>query len=294
MAKLLTEDFLYPASYDQTQQPARGLAAKNPNRPLLVSLHPWSWGYRHLDSPAVEQWCVENDWNLVHPHFRGPSWEPLSCGHDAAVQDIVDVVKYVQAAWNVDVANTFCTGCSGGGYHTMLMTGRHPELWKGTSAWCGISDIKAWHAESRLRKYGYNNHIETACGGDPQIDAAAEASAVHRSALTYLQPNNPVPSIEIAAGIHDGHQGSVPISHSLNAFNALVLPEDRIAQNDIDMMTEFEQVPSSLPKSFMDPDFGKQTIHFRKQVDNVRVTIFEGGHEMVQSAVIAWLQRMTE
>ena len=44
MAELLTEDFLYPASYDQTQQPARGLAAKNPNRPLLVILHPWSWG----------------------------------------------------------------------------------------------------------------------------------------------------------------------------------------------------------------------------------------------------------
>ena len=73
MPELLTEDFLYPASYDQTQQPARGLAAKNPNRPLLVILHPWSWGYRHQNSPAVEQWCVENDWNLVHPHFRGPS-----------------------------------------------------------------------------------------------------------------------------------------------------------------------------------------------------------------------------
>ncbi|MBR5024256.1 MAG: hypothetical protein IKX48_04255, partial [Victivallales bacterium] len=119
-------------------------------------------------------------------------------------------------------------------------------------------------------------------------------SAVHRSALTYLQPNNPVPSIEIAAGIHDGHAGSVPISQSLNAFNALVLPEARIAQNDIDMMTEFETIPAHLPGPTMDPDFGSKTIHFRKQVDNVRVTIFEGGHEMVQSAVIAWLQRMTE
>ena len=176
----------------------------------------------------------------------------------------------------------------------MLMTGRHPELWKGTSAWCGISDIKAWHAQSRVRKYGYDKHIEMVCGGDPQTDAAAEASAIHRSAITYLQPSNPIPSIEIAAGIHDGHKGSVPISQSLNAFNALVLPEDRIAQNDIDMMTEFEQVPSNLPKSFIDPDFGKQAIHFRKQVDNVRVTIFEGGHEMVQTAVIAWLKRMTE
>ena len=46
MAEILTEDFLYPASYDQTQQSARGLAAKHPNRPLLVILHPWSWGYR--------------------------------------------------------------------------------------------------------------------------------------------------------------------------------------------------------------------------------------------------------
>jgi hypothetical protein len=53
--------------------------------------------------------------------------------------------------------------------------------------------------------------------------------------------------IDIHAGIHDGHgKNSVPISHSLSAFNLLAGPEDRIAAEDIRKMEDAREVPKSL------------------------------------------------
>lgn len=289
MADYITQDITYFCSFDETEQPARVYRAQAQGRPLLVFLHAWSHGYRQLVAPSLEQWCVDNDWNLICPHFRGPSWEHLSCGHDAAVQDILDSVTYAVNEFGADASNVFLSGCSGGGYHSLLMAGRHPEVWKGVSAWVAISDIKAWHGQESARAAGYSAHIESVCGGNPQEDAAAAANAMHRSALTYLQPNLPC-IIDINAGIHDGHNGSVPVSQSLYAFNALVLPEQKIVEDDIVFMTEQETIPEHLKFTGEAPEYGQRPVLFQKQADNIRVTLFEGGHEIVQSAVIHWLE----
>jgi pimeloyl-ACP methyl ester carboxylesterase len=289
MSQAITQNIEYPCSYDGTLQPARALRSSKVKQPLLVILHPWSHGYEVLNMPKVEQWCLDNDWNLIHPHFRGPSWNVLSCGHDAAVQDIVDAVRFGLSEYKADSKNVFLTGISGGGFHTMLMTGRHPELFRGTSSWVGISDIKAWHLESTKRRYGYDGHIEKVCGGNPQVDEKASAEALRRSAISYLKVGNPIESIEISAGIHDGHTGSVPISQSIHAYNALVGEEARVSQELIGIMTETATIPPEAAFADEDPTFGSKKILFRRKSGNVRLNIFEGGHEGVESAIIAWL-----
>lgn len=290
MTDFITQDITYPCSYDQTEQPARSLQARQPQRPLLVLLHPWSWGYQYQHPREIVQWCQDHDWNLIIPHFRGPSWEHLSCGHEAAVQDIVDAVTFACSVYQADARNVLLCGGSGGGFHTLLLAGRHPELWKAVSAWCPISDLVAWHRQEAPKRYGYPAHIEAVCGGNPQTDADAQANAIHRSPLTYLEPNLPC-RIDINAGIHDGHTGSVPISHALNAFNACVLPENRIPQQVIDIMTQTETVPDGYQFAGEAPEFASRPVLFRKQAEQTTVTIFEGSHETVASAVIAWLSQ---
>lgn len=291
MTEFITQDITYPCSYDLSEQPARVLQATRPGRPLLVYLHAWSWGYRQPEPQELSRWCDRHDWNLILPHFRGPSWNPQSCGHEAAVQDIADAVAHAIRTYQADPANVFLCGCSGGGFHTLLMAGRHPHLWKGVSAWVPIADLVAWHRQPAAIQAGYAAHIESVCGGNPQSDSAAAANAVHRSPLTYLEPNLPC-VIDINAGIHDGHSGPVPVSHALHAFNACVLPEERIPQEDIDAMTDGEAVPSRLRLQDDLPGFGDHHALYRRQADQTTVTLFEGGHEIVPTAVIAWLERL--
>lgn len=72
-----------------------------------------------------------------------------------------------------------------------------------------------------------------------------------RSPLTYLAKAREV-TMHINAGIHDGHTGSVPISHSLLAFNEVADSKDKISQDDIRFFVEKVKVPEHLKQSISD------------------------------------------
>ena len=119
----------------------------------------------------------------------------------------------------------------------LVMASRAPDLWAGVSAWVPISDLTAWHSESLARKNRYAAMLEKCCGGPPTPSTEAEYRS--RSPLFHLAAAARVP-LDINTGIHDGHTGSVPVSHSLLAFNALAsasaLPERRVSDSDIDKL----------------------------------------------------------
>ena len=98
-------------------------------------------------------------------------------------------------------------------------------------------------------------------------------------------------AIDINAGIRDGHAGSVPISHSLLAFNRIAEKKDRVAVTDILSMTKTAKVPEQLQSEIKDPAYGKKRPLFRAVSKNARVTIFDGGHEIVTSAAFSWLSK---
>jgi pimeloyl-ACP methyl ester carboxylesterase len=279
------------SSVDGSEQPAIFFAPKTKNVPvpLLVTLHSWSADYRQKLHKSMEDHCVKNGWAYVHPNFRGPNQNPKATGSDLAVQDVLDAVAYAKKQTKVDEKRILLIGTSGGGYMSLLMAGRAPRLWAGVSAWVPISDLAAWHAECKAKGSKYAREIELSCGGAPRASDKVDEEYRKRSPLTYLSIAKGIVNLDINAGIQDGHSGSVPVSHSLHAFNAVAEEKDEISQALIDELVQTAKAPDSHAFSGKDISYGKKQPLFRRASSKARVTLFDGGHELVASAALAWL-----
>lgn len=130
-----------PSTMDGNMQPAYFYAVKGEEkRPLIVSLHTWSGGYKQKDTLS---WVsIDRNYNYIHPHFRGPNRQPEACGSELAIQDIEDAIAYAIKYAPVDTNEIHVIGTSGGGYATLFtyMRTKHPV--KTFSAWVPISDIE--------------------------------------------------------------------------------------------------------------------------------------------------------
>ena len=290
------------SSLDGTLQPCyfwAPEAAKEKSVPLIVGLHTWSADYRQTSHYAtVLKYAREKGWAMVGPNFRGPNKTPPACGGDPAVQDIVDAVDYAKAHAKIDAARVYIVGGSGGGHMTLLMLGRHPEVFAAGAAFCPITDLARWHADSLLKHPGRGKHyaamLEQACGGTP---AEKPEEYARRSPLSWLANARAagVPAY-IVTGIHDGWKGSVPVGHSFRAFNALANPRDRVDEAAIASIEETQAVPEALaymgPK---DPFYSdRMRIHFRRTSANVRFTLMEGGHGGNFAAGLDFLSRQAK
>lgn len=257
--------------------------------PLLVALHTWSSDYLQPE-PAYAEWCIAKGWAFVHPNFRGANNKPEACGSELVVKDILSAVEYAKQNANIDPDRIYLVGVSGGGYAAMLMAGRAPQLWAGVSAWCGIFDLREWYKQTLARKLGYPEMLARSCGGIPGANAEVDAQFRTRSANSTFSEAKAVP-MDLNTGIHDGHTGSVPTSQTLEAYNSLAAPEDRIAEADIASITEQAKIPDSLKKEINDPLYARGKALMRKKSGNTRVTVFEGGHAILFEAALAWLEQ---
>jgi len=284
----------YPSAADRTQQPAVFYAPESKDPvPLLVGLHTWSGDYRQSrPGAAYATWCIEKGWAFIGPNFRGPNRTPQATGSDLAVKDVLSAVDYAKTRVKVDPSRVYLVGVSGGGHMALLLAGRAPKVWAGVSAWVGISDLKAWHAECTKAKRKYARDIELSCGGPPGKSAAVDRQYALRSPLTHLSAARKARlPLDINTGVTDGHTGSVPVSHSLRAFNAAADPADRIAEKDIDQIVRTAKVPTHLRCKISDRAYGPKVPLLRKTSGPVRVTLFKGGHEIVVPAALNWLAR---
>lgn len=290
----MIQEILYDCKIDKTRQPAMFRRADGCNsRPLLVGLHTWS--YDHIwHYEKFGDYCERNNWNFIFPEFRGPNWQPDACGSDFVISDLEDAVRFVCGNADIDKKRIYLCGGSGGGHCSLLLAARRPDLWTAVSSWCPISDICSWHEQSIALKQGYYKHIERACGGNPETDADAHKQAILRSPVSWLINAADLP-LSINCGIHDGHDRySVPIDQSILAFNVLARPEDRIEQDDMVFMVENETVPEHLRYRDEDPAFGTHKVLLRRVSNNVRLTIFDGGHDLFDTAALEWLSRQVK
>ena len=276
-------------SVDGASQSALFWQAKG-KAPLLVALHTWSADYRQAGSSVPYwRWCEAQGWHFIQPDFRGRNGTPESMGSALAVQDVVDAVRFAQGVADVDGQRIYLIGVSGGGHMAMLMAGQHPEIWAGVSAWCGIADISRWHAEcaasGSFQRYAAD--IEKTLGGVPVVGSALAEQAWGRSPLSVVSRARGL-AIDVAAGVHDGREGSVPFSHSLRAFNELAEEGDRLSDGEVADIYESQEWSGDGP-AVEDAAYAPRAVRFRRQSGQARVTIFEGGHEILHVPALNWL-----
>jgi dienelactone hydrolase len=284
-----------PSTRDQQPQKVRYFIPANVSAPvpLLVVFHTWSGDVDQTGfvEPCLAE-CERRGWALIHPDFRGPNNRPEASASDLAVQDVLDAIRWIEAQTKIDPQRRYAVGASGGGMMTLLMAGRHPELWAGASAWVPISDLAAWHGESVARKQRYAGDLEKACGGKPGDSAAIDAEYRQRSPLTYLAKAKTVP-IDINAGIHDGYTGSVPIGHSLRAFNLLAgsqgMQDAQFTAAEIEQLTARREIPARDADKAPQEAERQHKVLLRRTAGTARLTIFDGGHEGDMPTAIRWL-----
>ena len=104
-----------------------------------------------------------------------------------------------------------------------------------------------------------------------------------QSPLTYLKPGLGVP-LDLHAGRNDT---TVSLLHSVRAFQALV--PGVVSDADVRDLTPGTPAPA-LPILRIEPLTGRK-IYLRREVGNVRLTLYEAGHEWFPTAAFAWLEQ---
>ena len=277
---------VYPSKADDSEQPALFWTPESDEAvPLLVALHTWSGGYEQGGSQVpLAEWCLQENWAFIHPHFRGPNWTPEALGSELAVQDIISAVEHARTVAKIDENRIYCVGVSGGGHASMLMAARAPDIWAGVSAWCGISDVEKWYHQCKDTRFErYAGHIEKALGHVPE----ESADALRRSPGYWLEKNRDrLPVLDLWHGIDDGRSGSVPFTQSLRAWNAAVTREATLPESFIDETYRTQNFPAS---EIVDVTLEGREVRYRKEHGKTRINLFEGGHEILQETALNWL-----
>ena len=129
--------------------------------------------------------------------------------------------------------------------------------------------------------------MEKAAGGTPEEkpDEYKKRSAYHyfKKALNV--------KIQIHAGIHDGHTGSVPVSHSIDAFNMLAKGADKIPEKDRSFILKNRKLPNGYKVLDKDETYGKKQPLLKRKSNNIEFILFEGGHESIATGGLKWLSK---
>ena len=274
------EEVSIPSTLDGQMQKAYLFRAKsNEPKPLIVSLHTWSGDYTQKDE--IAELCVKDNVNYIHPDFRGPNCTPNACCSDLALGDIDDAIDYAKENMNIDNSKIYIAGVSGGGYAALSTFMKSKHKISKFSAWASIVDLKAWYRESIILKRRYAQDILDCTNSKNNI--LNENVAIERSPLYWKTPIEKLSAAElnIYAGIYDGIRGSVPITHSINFYNKL-LSDLSVTDGSkyISDKEKLELLEYRMPLG----DFGEisgRKVFLKKEFGNVKITIFEGDHEML-------------
>lgn len=260
-------------------------SAKPGPQPLVVSLHSWSAGYEQAD--ALLPQILSTDCHYIHPDFRGKNDRPEAAGSDLALSDLDEAIDFALKNANVDPARIHVVGNSGGGYATLLLFQRSRHRLASCAAFVPISDLERWYYESLGRRQKYYRELLLVTRSPDSLRFNG-AEARRRSPLFMPTPvsRRRDTKLLIAAGVHDGYTGSVPVTQSIAMFNKLVQDFDGGPANQVPADTTLALVTartlSQLPKT----RFGDRQLIYEKRYRNLRLVIFEGGHEFVLPAAL--------
>lgn len=268
-------------------------SVKDP-KPLIVQLHSWSYPVDSLRTMEFDAEATSKDYNYIFPNFRGVNNHIKACCSDYVISDIDEAIDWAIENMTVDKTRIYIVGVSGGGYATLAMYMKSRHSIKAFSSWVPISDLEKWHSESVERQNKYASDIIKCTN---ETDSFNAIKARERSPIYWTTPVNKRQNstLQLFAGIHDGHNGPVPISHSINFYNKLLKDmgisdsSNYVSAKDFLEMVNHQTFTTS-PKLRI----GDRPIYYQKQTKHIMLTIFEGGHEMLSKEVLGYIDQMND
>jgi poly(3-hydroxybutyrate) depolymerase len=262
-------------------------------KPLIVQLHSWSYTADSLKTIGLDTIAKNKNYNYIFPNFRGVNNHPKACCSEFVIADIDESIDWALKNMNVDKSRIYVVGYSGGGYATLAMYMRSRHKIKAFSAWASISDLAAWYAQSVERRNKYVREIINCIGADNRFDSL---KAMERSPLAWTTPvkKRKKSSLQIFAGIHDGHNGNVvPISQSIAFYNK-ILSDDKekniskyVSKEDEKRMVDTQKFPVADTSKKL----ANRMIDYQKSSRNIMLTIFEGGHELLSQQALEYIEQ---
>ena len=165
------------------------------------------------------------------------------------------------------------------------------------TAWVPISNLVDWYYESVGRRQKYAGDIAEATtgkkfkGDNYYFD---KEEAIKRSPFFMTTPveKRRESKLFIYTGIHDGYQGSVPITQSLKFYNKVVRDFDPTEKASLVSIEEMLMMVERRNTDILNPT---QTNHgdilFSKQyLDKIQVSVFEGRHEMIPEKALVMMK----
>ncbi|MDI3289161.1 alpha/beta fold hydrolase [Polyangium sp. 15x6] len=265
-------------------------------RPLLVALHSWSENYLQNIGIPYGIFAERNGWVLIHPDHRGPYRSPTSVASELAQRDVLDAVEYAKRRARIDPARIYLVGYSGSAMTSLVLAGRHPEVWAGVVSWVPIYDLVDWYGwlRANVPDRHYAHEVAAACGGAPRPGTPAEEECRRRSPRSHLKGARGRVNVYLGVGIWDQ---LVPPDHALRAFNDLAAPADRVRDEDIGRIASTRSIPETLgaPKARPLYEAAKAKVVFERTSERATVVVFLGGHDVIYNAGLSWLgnQRKT-
>lgn len=251
--------------------------------PLVVYLHGSSVNFDDiLRRPEIIAEADHRGWLLAAPDFRG---ELINhCGDEYAQQDILDTVNWAKENYPVDENRIYLIGFSGGGFMSMVMAHRYPDIWAAVSTWSGFPDLLANYEYRGHTRYG--DILRTCFDGDPNVSPEVAERFRQRSPITYFTPEAELPPLDLNGQKDDTN---VPVDSSMLAYRALV--PGSISDEEMASIFRGQPVPEGM-YLHVDPSTGRD-IYLRREADNLRVTIRSGGHEILAAPAFEWFDQFT-
>lgn len=255
-------------------------------KPLAVSLHPWRGSFDQYDTLAYL--CKQKNINYIHPDFRGPNNKYEACCSNLALKDIEDAIAYAKANLNVDTSKIYLIGGSGGGYATLMMYMRSKYNIRKYSSWVAISDLYQWYEECIINDDKKAINEIRSCTNSKKMINKEEFNK--RSPIKYTTPiwKQKNSQLLIYAGVNDGINGGVQITHSINFYNKVLTDlkitdsSKYISHREKLYLLEHRKTTYNYGK------IGSRDIILKKEIPNIKITIFKGGHELL------WEQAMDD
>lgn len=261
-------------------------SASSKPQPLVVELHSWSNSSSSQMELLADQ-SKAKGWNYILPNFRGVNNHIKACCSEYVISDIDEAIDWAIKNMKIDKKRIYIIGNSGGGYATMAMYMKSRHAVNTFSAWSSISDLRKWYEESVERKNKYGPEILLCTDSGDKIN---NQKAWDRSPLFW---NTPIKlrkksKIQIYAGVHDGHTGSVPISHSIDFYNKLLFDYGVTSEANFVSKADAETLLTTqkFVRSGIIYKIDDREIIYRKTNKNINLTIFEGGHEILRNTAL--------